>query len=162
MARPGTWWGGAERVAIAAETRRALLCELCRRRKAALSPAGIEGRHDSLGWLSDSVVEVVHRLRTDPARLGERWVRDVLAGGLGEGEYVETVSIVAHVVAVDTMARGLGLDPPPLPEPQAGSRRAPVRPAPSGAAPGSPGSSPRISAKRRSGSTRPGGRQPIA
>jgi hypothetical protein len=133
IARPGTWWGGAERVAIAAETRHALRCDFCRRRKVALSPAAIVGRHDSLGGLSDPIVEVVHRVRTDPARLGERWFREVIAGGLGDGEYVETVSIVAHVVAVDTMARGLGLDLLPLPKPQAGL---PSHYRPPGAGPG--------------------------
>ena len=46
IGRPGTWWDGAARVAIAAETRLACSCGLCRRRKEALSPAAIEGAHD--------------------------------------------------------------------------------------------------------------------
>src|SRR5260370_33827456 len=79
---------------------------LCRRRKEAVSPAAIEGTHDSLGELSEVVVEVVHRVRTDPGRLSERWYRGVIAGGLSEEQYVETVSVIAHVVAIDTMARG--------------------------------------------------------
>src|ERR1700687_3949887 len=74
VARPGTWWSGAERVAIAAETRHAPACELCRRRKAALSPDGIAGTHDSVGVLPASIVEIVHRIRSDPARLTRRWV----------------------------------------------------------------------------------------
>src|SRR5207249_196008 len=37
LARPGTWWTGAERVAIAGEVRSAVTCELCRQRKASLS-----------------------------------------------------------------------------------------------------------------------------
>ena len=67
LGRHGTWWDGAERVAIAAETRHALSCALCRRRKEALSPAAIEGKHDSLGVLPEVVVELVHRVLTDPA-----------------------------------------------------------------------------------------------
>ena len=130
---PGTWWDGAARVAIAAETRHAPSCDRCRRRNEALSPAAIEGRHDSLGDLPQNVVEVVHRVCTDPARLSERWFRDVMAAGLGEGQYVEIVSIVAHVVAIDTMARGLGRDPPPLPEAKPGL---PSRRRPAGAEPG--------------------------
>jgi hypothetical protein len=113
IGRPGTWWDGARRVAIAAEARHARFCSLCRRRKEALSPASIAGKHDSLGELPETVVEVIHRVRTDPGRLGERWLREVIDGGLREEEYVETVSIVAHVVAIDTMARGLGFDPLP-------------------------------------------------
>jgi hypothetical protein len=120
LGSPGTWWDGAERAAIAAETRHARSCELCRRRKETLSPAWIDGRHDSLGDLPQSVVEVVHRVCTDPRRLVERWFRAVIAAGLGEGQYVETVSIVAHVVAIDTMARGLGFDPLPLPKARPG------------------------------------------
>ena len=120
IGRPGTWWDGGQRVAIAAETRHAPSCALCRRRKDALSPAAIEGEHDSLGALPESVIEVVHRVRNDPGRLSERWFRGVIVAGFSEEQYVETVSIVAHVVAVDTMARGLGLDALPLPEPEPG------------------------------------------
>ena len=82
LAGPGTWWDGAERIAIAAETRHAPSCELCRRRNESISPGAIEGRHDSLGDLPRSVVEVVHRVCTDPGRLGETWFRDVIASGL--------------------------------------------------------------------------------
>jgi hypothetical protein len=120
IGRPGTWWDGAQRVAIAAETRHALSCALCRRRKEALSPAAIEGKHNTLGVLPEVVVEVVHRVRTDPARLSETWFRSVIAAGLSAEQYVETVSIVAHVVAIDTMARGLGFDLLPLPQPMPG------------------------------------------
>jgi len=133
IARPGTWFDGASRVAIAAETRHAANCALCRRRKEALSPLAIEGTHDSLGQLPEIVVEVVHRVRNDPARLGEGWYRDVIARGLTEERYVEAVSVVAHVVAIDTMARGLGLNLPSLPDPKPGS---PSHYRPKGARPG--------------------------
>jgi hypothetical protein len=133
IARPGTWWDGAARVAIAAEARQAVLCALCRRRKEALSPLAIEGTHDSLGQLPEIVVEVVHRVRTDPGRLGEGWYRSVIARGLTDEQYVEIVSVVAQVVAIDTMARGLGHDARPLPHPQPGS---PSRYRPDGAKPG--------------------------
>jgi hypothetical protein len=133
IARPGTWWDGAGRVAIAAETRQAPGCALCRRRKEALSPLTIEGNHDRLGQLPELAVEVVHRVRTDPGRLGESWYRGVIARGLNAEQYVEIVSVVAHVVAIDTMAHGLGLDPLLLPDPELG---APTRRRPAGARPG--------------------------
>lgn len=133
IARPGTWWDGAARVAIAAEARHAPSCGLCRRRKEALSPAAVSGTHDSPGTLPESVVEVVHRVRIDPGRLSERWFRQVLSGGLSEEQYVEIVSLVAHGVALDTFARGLGLDPLPLPQPEPGL---PSRSRPAGAKPG--------------------------
>src|SRR5262245_15660226 len=73
LARPGTWWDGAARVAIVAETRHASRCALCRWRKEALSPVAIEGAHESLGQLPEIAIEVAHRVATDPGRLGERW-----------------------------------------------------------------------------------------
>ena len=74
-------------------------------------------------------------MRTDPGRLGERWFRGVIAAGLSEEQYVETVSLVAHLVAIDTMGRGLGLDRLPLPHPEPGtpSRRRPASAKPGGA-----------------------------
>lgn len=133
VARPGTWWDGAARVAIATETRQAPRCALCRRCKEALSPLAIEGNHDSVSQLPELAVEVVHRVRTDPGRLSEGWYRSVIARGLSAEQYVEIVSVVAHVVAIDTMAHGLGLDPLPLPDPEPG---APTRRRPAGARPG--------------------------
>jgi hypothetical protein len=121
IARPGTWWDGAARVAIAAEARHASGCSLCRQRKKALSPLAIDGAHDSLGQLSEIVVEVVHRVGADPGRLGEAWYRSVISRGLTDAQYVEVVSVVAHTVAIDTMARGLDLDVSPLPDPKLGS-----------------------------------------
>jgi hypothetical protein len=127
LARPGTWWNGAERIAIAAESRRAMNCRLCRERKGALSPDAIAGAHDALGDLPAPVVDIVHRVRIDPGRLTERWQRGVIESGVSEEQYVETVSIVAHVVAIDTMMHGLGRQPMTLPpaEPGPPSRRRP-------------------------------------
>jgi hypothetical protein len=133
IARPGTWWDGSQRVTIAAETRNASDCSLCLQRKEALSPAAISGSHDSLGQLPENVVEVVHRVRTDPARLTRSWFGAVIRSGLTPEQYVETVSIVVHVISVDTFARGIGTPPLPLPSPADG---APSRHRPAGAKPG--------------------------
>src|SRR5439155_12479192 len=82
MAAPGTWWTGAERVAIAAESRAAADCGLCRERKAALSPAAVQGRHEAWGGLSALTVDVIHRVRTDAGRLTSDWFEGVIAAGL--------------------------------------------------------------------------------
>lgn len=108
LAGPGTWWTGEERVAIAGEVRRAATCELCRRRKAALSPAHVQGQHDSSGNLSPAAIEAIHRLATDAGRITERWVREVTDGGLGEERYVEIIGIVAVITALDTFDRAVG------------------------------------------------------
>ena len=137
LARPGTWWSGAERVAIAAETRHAPTCPLCRTRRDAVTPSGVDGVHasplESPGALPAPAIEAIHRIRTDPARLTRRWLDSVLADGLSVECYVELVGVVACTVAVDTFARGLGLTPLPLPAPVDG---APTRRRPSGAQPG--------------------------
>ena len=129
---PGTWWTGAERVAIAAETRKASACTLCLARKAALSPNAIQGEHDHEGKLSANVVDVIHRLVTDPARLSKPWFDSVIAGGLGETHYVELMGIATLVVGVDYFTRSLGIPPFPLPEPLAGE---PARHRPAAAKP---------------------------
>lgn len=130
IARPGTWLDGPRRVAIAAETRHAEMCHLCARRKQALSPAAVKGAHDSLGALPLVLVETVHRVRNDPGRLTRSWLDGLVRAGLVIEEYVETVSVIAHTVALDTFAHGLGLPLLPLPAPVVGS---PARVRPAGA-----------------------------
>jgi hypothetical protein len=120
LASPGTWWTGAERVGVAAESRQALACELCTARKTALSPASVPGEHDSLGGLPGHAVEVIHRVRRDPARLSNRWFQGVMTSGLGVGAYVELVGIVTMLAGLDAFARALGIPPFPLPEPRPG------------------------------------------
>jgi len=120
LSHPGTWWTGHQRVAIAAETRKAQSCSLCRERRAAVSPFAIEGEHDSLGTLSEPIVDVIHRIGTDPGRLTQSWYQQVLTSGVSDAAYVEIVSVVATVVAVDTFARGIGIPAPALPDPVGG------------------------------------------
>ncbi len=121
LAGRGTWWDGARRLAMVQACREALDCALCRERAAALSPFGVEGTHDSTTDLPDNVVEVVHRIRTDSGRLTESWFDRMTDTGLSETEYVEIVGVVSVATALDTLAKGLGIPPRPLPEPVPGS-----------------------------------------
>ncbi len=122
LARPGTWWSGLERVAIAAETRHALDCEFCARCKQSLSPFSVEGSHEpsSSEPLPLSAVEAIHRIVNDSGRLTPGWFEQILDGGLDDCAYVEMAGVIAGVTAVDTFHRGLGLALPALPEPLAG------------------------------------------
>jgi hypothetical protein len=120
ISRPGAWLDGATRLAVAAETRHAATCELCARRKAALSPHAIDGRHDSLGDLPERLVEQIHRIVTDPGRLTRRWFESVAASGTADVEYVETVAVVVTVVSIDTFCRAIGVPLHPLPAPVPG------------------------------------------
>ena len=132
MASPGTWWTGAERVAIASEVRRAATCEFCRDRKAALAPGAVVGNHTGDDILPAPLVDAIHKVTTDPGRMSrevyERW----LADGLEDAHYVEALGVVVRAVAIDSFCRALGLPLHPLPEPVAGepSRRRPPSAAP--------------------------------
>lgn len=120
LAAPGAWWSGAERVAIAAETRQARLCRLCASRRTALSPYGVEGSHDRATTLPEATVEAVHRIVTDPSRLTRRWYEDVTARELTPERYVELVGTVVAVVSIDSFCRAIGVEPNPLPAPESG------------------------------------------
>ena len=102
IAKPGAWWSGADRVAIARETRAAA------------------GQHDSEDVLPPIAVEAIHRIRNDSGRLTRRWFDNLIDMGLQPEAYVELASVVASVVIVDTFAQGVGLPLPPLPEAVAG------------------------------------------
>ena len=130
IASPGTWWTGAERVEIAAESRRALDCPLCLERKGALSPAQVQVTHASSGMLPEAAVEVIHRVRSDPARLSRKWFEEQMSSPeLPVERYVEGVGVVSLLAGLDYFCRALGIPPFALPEPRAGepTRQRPER-----------------------------------
>ncbi|MEJ2086943.1 MAG: alkylhydroperoxidase-related (seleno)protein [Gammaproteobacteria bacterium] len=132
LSRPGSWWSGDERIAIAAASRAALACPLCVERKAALSPYAVDGRHVSVPSVLDaSVIDTIHRITTDPARLTEDWVAGRITEAFGYGHYIEMVSVIVTVISIDTLHRALGLPLEPLPAPVPGD---PDRYRPPGAA----------------------------
>lgn len=120
LAAPGSWWTGAEKVAIAAEVRAARTCALCRERKAALSPHTVAGEHTASGALSAPAVEAAHRIASDPGRLTRAGYEKTRAAGLSEGHYVELLGVVVTLVNLDALHRALGVPPEPLPAPRTG------------------------------------------
>jgi hypothetical protein len=130
---PGAWWTGRQRVAIAAAARRADTCTLCRTRKASLSPQGVASTHDGNDELPAHVVDVVHRVRTDPARLSRPWFDSVIASGIEVPAYVELIGVVTLTTGMDYFARALGIAPFPFPAPLPGE---PSRHLPASAKPG--------------------------
>ena len=123
LRRPGCWLSGAERLAVAAASRRAERCALCQGRRDALSPEHAEGLHergpDEAG-LSDALIEVAHRVRTGSGRLSRAWYERQLEGGLSNGAYVEAVGVVALLAGLDAFCRALGDELHALPEPLPG------------------------------------------
>jgi hypothetical protein len=75
------------------------------------------GTSDSL---PEAVIDVIHRLSTDPGRLTRAWFDEIIATGVERETYVEVVSVVTTTVIIDTLHRSLGLNVPQLPQPIAG------------------------------------------
>lgn len=122
LAKPGSWWTGAERVAIAAEVRNAWQCTLCKERKASLSPYTISGGHDRVSVLPEAALDVIHRVTTDSGRLKKAWYDEILVSGqISDGQYVEIIDVLVGVVSIDSFCHGIGVPLHPLPEPEPGS-----------------------------------------
>ena len=101
----GTWWTGAERVAIAAETRHALACPLCARAKDAISRHGRAAitRH----WARCPAPRwrlSIASARSRPYR--RSWYRRLMAEGMDPARYAELLSVVAVTIATDTFRPG--------------------------------------------------------
>ena len=108
FARAGTWFTAKERLSMLTEARHASQCSLCQDRKQALSPYAIKGAHDSQEDLTESIIDVIHRLMTDSGRLTETWFNSILESGLSKEEYVEIVGTVSTLIVLDTFSIGLG------------------------------------------------------
>ena len=120
LASPGTWWTGAERVAIAREVRCEASCALCAARRDAISPGAVPGEHAAAAPLGAAAVEAAHRIAGDPGRLSKRWLETLEAAGLESGAYVELVGVVVTVVSIDAFCRAIGIAAHALPLPLAG------------------------------------------
>lgn len=110
LAAPGSRHSGAERVMIAAETRRAR--------------AGEAPSHE----LPAATLEAARRIATSASTIRREWVEHLAAVGLPEAAYVETLGIVARTLAVDTFHRALGAELEPLPAPEPGQPTGAVNP----------------------------------
>jgi hypothetical protein len=120
LASPGTWWTGAERVAIAREVRCEASCALCAARRDAIAPGAVPGEHAAAAPLGAAAVEAAHRIAGDPGRLSKRWLESLEAAGLESGAYVELVGVVVTVVSIDAFCRAIGVAKHALPLPLAG------------------------------------------
>ncbi len=120
LAKPGNWWTGAERVAIAEESRNAVNCNHCAQRKQALSPYNFPGQHTGGEELDETVIDAVHRVVTDQNRITQSFVEELAEQGIRPEKYVELVGIVVTTFSIDEFNRALGLDPEPLPQPEPG------------------------------------------
>ena len=116
IGRSGPFWSGVDRVAIARETRLALVCRLCAKRKQALSPNMVDGLHDSDSHLPLVVIDAVHRLQSDPSRYTKSVFDKVIAAGITVEQYIEMVGVVCTTVIIDGMHNAVDSPLPALPE----------------------------------------------
>jgi hypothetical protein len=116
---PGDWLTGVQRRAAWCEVRDARTNELDAARRAALSPAMVDGRHAATDELPAEAVDVLHRITSDPGRLTRAWADEMIAA-LGEETYTELVGIAATAAVVDTFAWATRNTEPPIGDPVAG------------------------------------------
>lgn len=121
LAQSGSWWTGAERVAIALESRVAVSCSFCHERKQAPSPYNVAGEHDSDSQLDPAAVDAVHRIITDQTRITRSWVESLPDAGISTEAYVELAGIVVCVFSIDEFHRALDLPLEDMPEAVAGA-----------------------------------------
>ena len=121
IGRPGTWWTGPERVAIAALAR----AERVQRTE---PPWSRDHSQPLPAPLPEKAVEAARKIGADPTHLDRDWAEGVIAE-LGDAPYVELASVVVATVAADAFCEAMGIEHEPLPEPEGGE---PTRERPDG------------------------------
>jgi hypothetical protein len=118
LAGPGSWWDGAQRLALARVAAEAYSAE--EPLPPWVAPSTVDGVLADDLPVPDAAADVAYRVARHAGTLTEAWYRDVLERGLTPLEYVEVVGVVVAVVPVLAFCRGLGIDPPPWPDPAPG------------------------------------------
>ena len=110
LAAPGAWWTGAERIAIAAESRRAA--------------AMVDGEPDpgpASVALPEAAIHATHKLIGDLPNVSPEWYEETIsAAGMSDARYVELLGVLVHIWSVDEFHRALAMPLEPLPLPVAG------------------------------------------
>jgi hypothetical protein len=118
LGEPGTWWTGAQRLAIVTEARAAAI-------SAGLLEDPLDGNAPSeadllSADLPDFVRGVIQSLAVSPQDIDYAFYQNALKDGLSDAEYVEIVGLVARMTTFDVFARGIGVALAPLPAAQTG------------------------------------------
>jgi len=113
LGTPGTWGTGAQRLAVAVESRKASYA-------AGMLEATVDGEETAEAELPPVARRVIHKLAVAPKDVDEDFYNQALEDGLSDAEYVEIVGIVARMTNFDVFARGIGVSLRPLPKPESG------------------------------------------
>jgi hypothetical protein len=117
LGRPGTWWTGAQRMAIAEASRSAM--DDGPRPIGLAIPALVDLDHVDGSGISDLALEVVRRVTSESGRITAAWAAEAI-GLMGPGRYVELVAMVVLTVPIDIFCGLLGRPRQSLPEVVAG------------------------------------------
>ncbi len=108
VARPGTWWTAAARVAIAEQVR---VARQEPERPPWDSPSDDPVVFDPNGPLPAAAVDAVWRITNHPGTLTADWYERIVADLESPEQYVELVGLVAMVNSIDRFADHLELTP---------------------------------------------------
>jgi hypothetical protein len=110
LAAPGSWWTGAERIALAEQVRAA--------RQQRTEPPWLRELAEA-AQLPSAAVEAARKIAADAAKIDRSWAERQIAA-LGDAAYIELAAIAVTVCAIDTFADALGRALEPFPAPKAG------------------------------------------
>ena len=105
LGRPGTWWTGAQRLAIVEASRLAMAAGPRPIGEAVPSLCDLD-RSDGVG-ISDLTLEVVRRVAAESGRIEATWAEEAI-DLMGPGRYVELVALVVLTVPIDMFCELLG------------------------------------------------------
>ena len=111
MAKPGSWWSGEQRVAIAAQARAA--------RAARNDPPWLRKLPDPGDVLPAAAVKAARIIGADAHQIDAEWAKGVI-DELGDAAYIELASVIVCLTAVDAFAEAVGTPHEPLPSPLPG------------------------------------------
>ena len=114
VGRAGAWWSEPQRFAIASEVRRAFEHADVPPWQA---PSSIDGMISEDHVLPAAAVDAIWRITNHPGTLTADWYAGIVAQLPTPENYIELVSVVAPMNAVDRFAAYLNLEPMPLPDP---------------------------------------------
>lgn len=114
LGRPGGWWSGHDRLAIAAQVRRSAPRPLWDR-----APELVDVGDEPDGDLTAFVRALTERVTTQPSSIDHDTYRHIV-GRIGEDAYAELAAIATQVVPIDHLHDALGLDREPLPRAETG------------------------------------------
>ncbi|MEM7286024.1 MAG: hypothetical protein AAF480_06705 [Actinomycetota bacterium] len=114
LGKPGGWWSGADRLAIARQIRRSAPRPLWDR-----APELVDVGDEPDGDLSAFVRALTERVTTQPSSIDHETYLHVV-DRIGEDAYAELAAIASQVVPIDHLHDALGLEREPFPEAEVG------------------------------------------